>query len=183
MLSAPLSPASRRFHVASPPQPSGVTIPSPVTTTRLIPVPCYSLLAPASQEQTNRAFENTESLYLGSEPRNRHGASTGTVARCSAPSEHLNVVRTSLALCVFFEELDCIADGQDRLGGVVGDFASELFLERHHQFDGVEAIGAEVVDEARGLGHLLGFDAKVLHDDLFDPLGNVVTHRFHPRIL
>jgi hypothetical protein len=32
---APLSPAISRLHVASTPQPSGVTMPKPVTTTRL----------------------------------------------------------------------------------------------------------------------------------------------------
>src|SRR3990167_7587163 len=36
ILRAPLSPASRRRHVVSTPQASGVTMPRPVTTTRLI---------------------------------------------------------------------------------------------------------------------------------------------------
>src|SRR5215471_2453816 len=36
ILLAPLSPASNRFQVGSTPHPSGVSIPKPVTTTRLI---------------------------------------------------------------------------------------------------------------------------------------------------
>src|SRR5262245_55199360 len=40
-LRAPLSPASNRFHVTSTPQPSGVTIPKPVTTTRLMGPPAW----------------------------------------------------------------------------------------------------------------------------------------------
>jgi hypothetical protein len=91
------------------------------------------------------------------------------------------VMEEPLALCVFLEKFDGIADGEDRLGGIVGNFAPEFFLECHHEFDGVEAVGAEIVDEACRLGHLLGLDAEVFNDDLFDPVGNF-THRFHPRI-
>src|SRR5215470_11924504 len=40
-LRAPLSPASNRFQVTSTPQPSGVTIPKPVTTTRLMGPPAW----------------------------------------------------------------------------------------------------------------------------------------------
>jgi hypothetical protein len=37
----------------------------------------------------------------------------------------------------------------DLLGRVVGDLDAEFFLEGHHQLDGVEAVGAQIVDEAR----------------------------------
>ena len=35
-----------------------------------------------------------------------------------------------------------VLDGDDFLGGVIGDFAAELLLESHYQFDRVEAVGA-----------------------------------------
>jgi len=62
------------------------------------------------------------------------------------------------AFSVLFEKFDGIADGQDRFGGIIGNLAAELFLECHHEFDGVETIGAKIVDETRLLGHLVGFD-------------------------
>src|SRR5471032_2642895 len=80
------------------------------------------------------------------------------------------------AFSVLFEKLDGIADGQDRFGGIVGNFAAEFLFESHHEFDGVETIGAKIVDETRLLGHLVGLYAEVLHDDLFYPLANI-THR------
>jgi hypothetical protein len=38
--------------------------------------------------------------------------------------------------------MDGIADGHDRFGGIVRNFAAEFLLESHHEFDGVETIGA-----------------------------------------
>ena len=62
--------------------------------------------------------------------------------------------------------LDRVAHGGDLLGGVVRNFDSELFLERHDQLDEVEAVGAQVVDEAGLLGDLLLLDAEMLDDNL-----------------
>jgi hypothetical protein len=56
--------------------------------------------------------------------------------------------RGVLAFCVLFEELDGVANGQDRLGGIVRNLAAELLLERHDELDRIEAVGTEVVDEA-----------------------------------
>src|SRR2546423_4742893 len=126
MRRAPLPPASRRLHVVSTPQPSGVTMPSPVTTTRLMPVPCPSLVAPARLKQTGGAIENTERLHLSSEARKRYRASPTPTSRGESwaravRAEHLGVVRTRSALCVLFQKFDRIADGQDRLRGVIGN--------------------------------------------------------------
>src|SRR5436190_6313532 len=90
-------------------------------------------------------------------------------------------MRVESALCVLLEEFHGITDRENRLGGIVPNLAAELFHERHDELDGIEAIGAEVVDETRGFGHLVGFDAEMLHDNLLHSLGNV-THRFHPRV-
>src|SRR5215470_6765273 len=57
-LRAPLSPAINRRHVASTPQPSGVTIPMPVTTTRLMNPPAWhDFLAPPALRKY-RAWTN-----------------------------------------------------------------------------------------------------------------------------
>ena len=68
------------------------------------------------------------------------------------------------------------AKSRDVLGRIVGDLALELFFERHHELDRVEAVGAEIVDERCVLRHLLGLDAQVLDDDLLDPLRDI-AHR------
>ena len=74
---------------------------------------------------------------------------------------------------VLLDEVDGVLDGQDLLGRVVRDLAAEFLLERHHQLDRVEAVGAQVVDKAGVLGHLRLVDAEMLDDDLLDPLSDV----------
>src|SRR6185437_15081874 len=74
-----------------------------------------------------------------------------------------------------------VLHGDDLLGRVVGDFAPELFLERHHQLDRVEAVGAQIIDKTGIFSDLGVVDAKVLYDDLFDPIGDV-AHPFCPRL-
>src|SRR5262249_38374406 len=87
-----------------------------------------------------------------------------------------SAANAELAFCVFFKEFNGVADRQDGLGSVIGDLTTEFFLERHDEFNRVEAVGPEIVDEARVLSHLFGFDAQMFHDDLFHPLANI-PHR------
>src|SRR5690606_18626429 len=104
---------------------------------------------------------------------------------CSAPtpngeSSPMPVTTTRLIACTpvsrsaeksgrrLVDVLDGVADRQDRLGRVVGDLDAELFLERHDQLDGVEAVRAKIVDEARALGDLVGIDAEMLDNDFLD---------------
>ena len=70
-----------------------------------------------------------------------------------------------------------VLDGDDLLGRIVGNLAAELFLERHHQLDRVQAVSAQIIDKARVFSHLGIVDAKVLDDDLLDPLGDVAFIR------
>src|SRR5262249_19574673 len=81
----------------------------------------------------------------------------------------------SSALGVLFQELDGVANRQDGLGRIIGNLTTELLLEGHHQLDRVERVGAEIVDEARPLGDLVGLDAQMFHDDLLHPVADV-TH-------
>src|SRR5689334_10858960 len=115
ILTAPLLPASMLDQLVPTSAPSGVTMPRPVTTTRLIEPPAAG-----------------KTRLPGSSCRLIRGWSGGRLG----------------------EELDRVADRQNRLGRIVGNLAAELFLEGHDQLDSVERVGAEVVDEARVLGHL-----------------------------
>src|SRR3954452_20597197 len=118
---APLSLARMRFQVGSTPQPSGDTMPRPVTTTRLISsTPTRSVRGP---QQAGGPQSRPVRLH-----RHRAGSS---------------------ALGVLFEEFGGVADGQNGLCRIIGNFAPELLFERHHQFDGIKTVGAEIVDEAR----------------------------------
>src|SRR3546814_14608205 len=54
------------------------------------------------------------------------------------------------------------------LGFLVGDLALEFFFERHHQFDGVERVGTEVVDAGSAVADLFFLDAQLFDDDFLD---------------
>src|SRR5690606_29117878 len=80
--------------------------------------------------------------------------------------------RRELSL-VLFDIAVRVANGVDLLGGVVRDFDSELFLEGHNQFNDIEAVGAQIVDEARVRRDLVFLDAEMLDDDLLHAVGGV----------
>src|SRR5438477_5088003 len=122
--------ASKRRQFTSTPQPSGVTIPIPVITTRLIPI----------------------------ETQPADGA------RRAAP-----MASSAMRL----DKADRVLHRHDLLRGIIGDLAAELLLECHDEFHGVEAVGAEVIDETRVLGHLGFVDPQVLHHDFFNPIGDI----------
>src|SRR5690606_8283979 len=62
----------------------------------------------------------------------------------------------SAALAVLLHVRDRVSDGPHLLGVLVGDVDPELLLERHHELDGVEGVGAQVLDERRLVRDLLG---------------------------
>src|ERR1041385_6436519 len=77
---------------------------------------------------------------------------------------------TGLLAGLLVEILHRIADGAKLLRLFIGDVDVELLLERHHELDGVEAVGAEVLHET-GLGQeLFPLDAEFLDDDILDLL-------------
>src|SRR3954447_12045490 len=71
-----------------------------------------------------------------------------------------------ILLRVSLDVLDRLAHGLDLLRLFVGDGDVEFLLEFHHEFHGVERIGAEVVDEGGFPGHLVLGDTHLLADDL-----------------
>jgi hypothetical protein len=62
------------------------------------------------------------------------------------------------------------APTNDLLGFLVGDGHLELVLELHDELDGIEGVGAEVVDEGCLARDLVGRHAHLITDDLLDSL-------------
>jgi hypothetical protein len=74
---------------------------------------------------------------------------------------------------ILFQELNGVTDGENGLGGIVRDLASEFFLKCHHQLDCIETVRPEIVDEACILGNLIGLNAEMLHYDLLHTLRDI----------
>src|SRR6266850_6939862 len=81
-----------------------------------------------------------------------------------------------LTLGVRLDVIDGLLHGGDLLGFLVGNLGLELLFQRHHELDGVERIGAEVVDERRVVLDLGFVDAELLGNDLLDRLLDVFHH-------
>src|SRR3569833_306080 len=154
---APLLLARMFAQVVSTSPPKGVTRPRPVTTTRRI----FAL------QSHQRPCRVRLSLRFPAPSGGPFAAGSGQSAWLSA--------------LVFFDVLVGIADGRDLLGRIVGNLDADLFLERHHQFDDVETVGAQIVDEAGVGGHLVGFDAEVLDNDLLHAFGGVAHEKSSQR--
>jgi hypothetical protein len=75
----------------------------------------------------------------------------------------------------FLDVLDRVPDGEDFLRGLVRDLDAELLFERHHQLNGIEAVRAQMLDEAGVLDHLGFLDTEVFDNDLFDPFGDQIA--------
>src|SRR5512139_1908684 len=75
----------------------------------------------------------------------------GLGMRCDRPPWRCRIERSGLAAALV-DVVDRLLDGGDLLGVLVRDLRLELFLERHHELDGIERVGAEIVDEGRIVG-------------------------------
>src|SRR5437588_13121919 len=140
-------PARMAAQVISVPCPKGVIRPIPVTTTRRMPV-----LKRGQSSNGGGPQRKTAEARVGPRPG---GPKTLSRIRGLSAQSLLN-------------ELHGVAHRLDVLGCVVRDFDIELLLESHDQLDVVEAVGAQVVDEAGLLGHLLRIGVQVLDNDLTD---------------
>jgi hypothetical protein len=76
-----------------------------------------------------------------------------------------------------FKEAYGIANGLDRLGGIVRDLNPKLFLESHHELNRVQAVRAQIIDEAGIFCHFIGFNAKMFDDDFFNAVRDI-AHGF-----
>jgi hypothetical protein len=131
-------------HAVSTSAPSGVTNPNPVTTTRRI------LL---SNNKTALRIDAGEPF---SKLKRR--------ARLAGPSK---------SALVRVDKRDGIFHGRDLFGGIIGDFNAEFLFKRHYQFDDVEAVGTQIVDEARFNGDLVSVNAEMFDNNLFNPVGGL----------
>src|SRR5690606_18053655 len=97
-----------------------------------------------------------------------HTANSLCAAGSKSSSPGTRRTAAAFAVCsgVFLDEIDRILDGDDLLRRVVGNLATEFLFKGHHQFHRVQAVGAQIVDETRGLGNLCIIDAQMLDDDL-----------------
>src|SRR5690606_25807827 len=91
------------------------------------------------------------------------GATAATAGCASGPS----------GLRVRLHVVDRLLDRRDLFGLFVRDLGLELVLERHDQFDGVERVGPEVVDERRFALDVGLVDAELFGHDLLDALFDV----------
>src|SRR5947208_8270768 len=65
------------------------------------------------------------------------------------------------------------------LGLLVGDVDVEFLLEGHDQFDGIEAVSAQILHEARVGRELVALDPQLFDDDVFDLLFELLHFHCH----
>ena len=81
----------------------------------------------------------------------------------------------SIAYSLFFKadlklgnKVDGILDSGDRGGLFFWDFGVEFFFDGHDQFNGIEGVGTEVIDEGGFGDDLVGINTKLLNNDVLD---------------
>src|ERR1700738_920581 len=84
--------------------------------------------------------------------------------------------RQALGFDVRASVVDSLLYGRDLLGFLVRNFHAEFVFQRHHEFDGVERVGAEVVHERCFVLDLSFGDAQLFRDDLLDALFDIVHY-------
>jgi hypothetical protein len=88
---------------------------------------------------------------------------------------------SSGARSVLLQEFYGVADRENVLSGVIRNFAAEFFFEGHNQFDSVQAVGTEVIDERRIVSNFFALDTQVLDDDFLYAVCDV-AHWSIPRL-
>jgi hypothetical protein len=73
----------------------------------------------------------------------------------------------------FADELHRIAKGLDGFGSVIRNFNSELFFERHDQFNCVKAVCAKVINERRVFYNFVFLNTKVLDNNFLNAICDV----------
>src|SRR3989338_3501051 len=93
-------------------------------------------------------------------------------------------MRLLFCLGVRVDVFDRLFHARDLLGVLIGNLDAELLLERHHQLDGVERVGAQIVDKRGVRCDFLFVHPELLHDDALDLVGyrHSVLLRVHPAV-
>src|SRR6266849_3247149 len=118
----------------------------------------------------------TANRVLGPAPE-RPAIRPSQVLRTSVPRGVTNprpVIATRRVMRSFphllVQVLQRLSHGSQLLGFLVRNIDVEFLLEGHYQLHRVEAIRAQVLHEARFGGELVALDPKLLDDDVFDLL-------------
>ena len=88
-----------------------------------------------------------------------------------------------VAVALGLEALDDLADRRELLGVLLGNRRAELLLKCHDQLYAVKRVSAEIVDERRLCGHLLGVDAQLLDNDVFYAIFKLSCHSLELLVL
>src|SRR6185312_4157066 len=169
----PDRPATIVGQASATPSPTGETMPSPVTTTRR--------MSGVSSQRTDGP-EVSGGTARGAVPARcmRDIARILSSVLCLLTSEgtalraHARRVYEALFLQMRTDVVDRLLHRGDLLGVVIGNLGFEFLFERHHELDGVERIGAEIVDERRFVLDLGLVDAQLLCNDFLDALFDVI---------
>ena len=99
-----------------------------------------------------------------------------------APEDALGRPCLTARLAVrLFDEVDRVFDGQNFFSRVIRNFATEFFFKRHNQLDRVQAVSAQIVDEASVFSDLVFLNTEVLDNDLLHAICDI-THSSNPSI-
>ncbi len=79
-----------------------------------------------------------------------------------------------------FDIVDCSLNGIDLLSFLVRDIGLKFVLKSHNEFDGVQGISAQVIHKRCLRYHILGLNAKLVHNNVFYALLNITVTHFFP---
>src|SRR4029453_12628444 len=120
-------------------------------------------LRPASR------FDQTSSLVLP-EPQMRPMPVT-TTRRFNPYLQDQKLAAFGL-LRMFLYLVYCVTHALNLLRVFLGNLDSELFFKSHHQLNGIEGIGAKIINEARIGSHFALVHAEFIDNYLFNPFLN-----------
>src|SRR6185437_7878179 len=179
----PLLPATTFFHVVATSLPTGETMPIPVTTTRRLlmgtPHSRKSMQDHATDATASPdASLSAQGLSIHTPPHSRGAQQSESCAREAQLSGYRRTLhcaaqghaRPSSGLDVRLDVIDRLLDGGDLLGFLVRNFGFEFLFECHHQFDRIQRVRAQVVDERGVWRDVLFLDSQLIDHDLLDAL-------------
>ena len=74
---------------------------------------------------------------------------------------------------MFGDVIDSVLNGQNLFRGIIGDFDGKFFFKSHNQFDGIQTVCVQIVDEAGRIRDFGRFDAQMFDDNLLYAFGKL----------
>jgi hypothetical protein len=81
----------------------------------------------------------------------------------------------------FIDELHSIANRLNGFCCIIWNFNAEFFFESHHEFNRVQAVSTEIINEARFDFHFVGINAQVFNYDLLYAVSSI-AHVFYSSV-